>query len=118
MKFLVNPNRFSKIADSIFKPLILLSITFLLVGLIFSFFLSPNDYQQGSTVRIMYIHVPSAWLSLMTFLIMTFYSIVGLAFKMPFGFIINGLEDENYGESVDEFGTRWTPVVRDYTTDW
>ena len=36
----------------------------------------------------------------------------------PFGFIINGLEDENYGESVDEFGTRWTPVVRDYTTDW
>ena len=89
MKFLVNPNRFSKIADSIFKPLILLSIIFLLVGLIFSFFLSPNDYQQGSTVRIMYIHVPSAWLSLMTFLIMTFYSIVGLAFKMPFGFIIN-----------------------------
>ena len=89
MKFLVNPNRFSKIADSIFKPLILLSITFLLVGLIFSFFLSPNDYQQGSTVRIMYIHVPSAWLSLMTFLIMTIYSIVGLAFKMPFGFIIN-----------------------------
>ena len=89
MKFLVNPNRFSKIADSIFKPLILLSIIFLLVGLIFSFFLSPNDYQQGSTVRIMYIHVPSAWLSLMTFLIMTIYSIVGLAFKMPFGFIIN-----------------------------
>ena len=89
MKFFVNPNRFSKIADSIFKPLILLSIIFLLVGLIFSFFLSPNDYQQGSTVRIMYIHVPSAWLSLMTFLIMTIYSIIGLAFKIPFGFIIN-----------------------------
>jgi heme exporter protein C len=37
----------------------------------------------------MYIHVPSAWLALLTFSIMTIYSIVGLAFKIPFGFIIN-----------------------------
>jgi heme exporter protein C len=37
----------------------------------------------------MYIHVPSAWLALLTFLIMTIYSIIGLAFKMPFSFIIN-----------------------------
>jgi hypothetical protein len=36
----------------------------------------------------------------------------------PFGFVINGLEDENVGEMVDEYGTRWAPVVRDYTTDW
>ena len=37
----------------------------------------------------MYIHVPSAWIALMTFLIMTIYSILALAFKMPFGFIVN-----------------------------
>ncbi len=36
----------------------------------------------------------------------------------PFGFVINGLEDENVGEMVDEYGTRWAPVVRDYNTDW
>jgi len=36
----------------------------------------------------------------------------------PFGFVVNGLEDENVGEMVDEYGTRWAPVVRDYTTDW
>ena len=54
-----------------------------------SLYLSPEDYQQGSTVRIMYIHVPSAWIALMTFLVMTVYSIIGLAFRMPFGFIIN-----------------------------
>ena len=53
------------------------------------FFLSPNDYQQGLTVRIMYVHVPSAWLAMLTFLIMTVYSIIGLAFKTPFSFIIN-----------------------------
>ena len=36
----------------------------------------------------------------------------------PFGFIINGLEDENIGEMVDEYGTRWSPIVRDYSTNW
>ena len=51
--------------------------------------MSPEDYQQGSTVRIMYVHVPSAWLSMLIFFIMTIYSIIALAFKIPFGFIIN-----------------------------
>ena len=37
----------------------------------------------------MYVHVPSAWLALLTYVIMTLYSIVGLAFKIPFGFIVN-----------------------------
>ena len=36
----------------------------------------------------------------------------------PFGFVLTGLEDENIGEMVDEYGTRWSPVIRDYTTDW
>ena len=36
----------------------------------------------------------------------------------PFGFIVNGLEDENIGEMVDEYGTRWNPVVRDHGTNW
>ena len=36
----------------------------------------------------------------------------------PFGFIVTGLEDENIGEVVDEYGTRWNPVVRDYGSNW
>ena len=36
----------------------------------------------------------------------------------PFGFIVDGLEDENIGEMVDEYGTRWNPVVRDYGSNW
>ena len=36
----------------------------------------------------------------------------------PFGFVITGLEDENIGEMVDEYGTKWNPVVRDHGTDW
>ena len=89
MKFLVNPNKFNNIADILLKPLFIISIILLILGLLFSFYLSPDDYQQGSTVRIMYVHVPSAWLALLTYVIMTLYSIVGLAFKIPFGFIVN-----------------------------
>jgi hypothetical protein len=36
----------------------------------------------------------------------------------PFGFIVNGLEDENIGEMVDEYGTRWSPFVRDSSGSW
>ena len=89
MKFLINPNKFNQLTDIIIKPVFYLSMVTLAVGLIFALFLSPNDYQQGLTVRIMYVHVPSAWLALLTFAIMTIYSIIALAFKIAFGFIIN-----------------------------
>ncbi len=89
MKFFINPSKFNQLTDIIIKPVFYLSMVTLAVGLIFALFLSPNDYQQGLTVRIMYVHVPSAWLALLTFVIMTIYSIIALAFKIPFGFIIN-----------------------------
>ena len=86
--FLINPSQFNKLADTIFKPLIFISSVILIAGLILVY-LSPLDYQQGLTVKIMYIHVPSAWLALLTYSIMTIYSIIGIAFKMPFSFIVN-----------------------------
>ena len=89
MKFFVNPSKFNKVADYLFKPILISSILLFSLGLIFSFYLSPEDYQQGSTVRIMYIHVPSAWLALLTYAIMTLYSVAALAFRIPFGFIVN-----------------------------
>ena len=36
----------------------------------------------------------------------------------PFGFIVDGLEEENVGQMTDEYGTRWAPVVRKYDTNW
>ena len=77
-KFLINPSRFNKFADIIFKPLVVISSLILIVGLFLVYF-SPLDYQQGLTVKIMYVHVPSAWLALLTYAIMTIYSIIGLA---------------------------------------
>ena len=87
-KFLINPSRFNKFADIIFKPLVFITLFILIIGLCLIYF-SPLDYQQGLTVKIMYIHVPSAWLALLTYAIMTIYSIIGLAFKTPFAFVIN-----------------------------
>tara|TARA_B100000965_G_scaffold404265_1_gene434529 strand:+ start:893 stop:1591 length:699 start_codon:yes stop_codon:yes gene_type:complete len=89
MKFFFNPNKFNKVADYLFKPILISSILLFSIGLLFSFYLSPDDYQQGSTVRIMYIHVPSAWLALLTYAIMTLYSLAALIFRIPFGFIVN-----------------------------
>ena len=89
MRFLINSKEFNSISDILIKPFVFLSLVLLTTGLVFAFYLSPEDYQQGSTVRIMYIHVPSAWLALMTYLIMTIYSLIALAFRMPFGYIVN-----------------------------
>ena len=89
IKIFINPSKFIYFTEIIFKPLLFFCVLTFFIGLFFSLYLSPDDYQQGSTVRIMYIHVPSAWLSMMTFFIMTIYSIISLAFKIPFGFIVN-----------------------------
>jgi heme exporter protein C len=87
-KFLINPSRFNKKTDIIIRPLAVITLLILILGLILTYY-SPLDYQQGLTVKIMYVHVPSAWLALLTYGVMTFYSIAGLAFKIPFSFIIN-----------------------------
>ena len=87
-KFLINTNRFNKFVDMIFKPLVIITMLTLIFGL-YLVYQSPIDYQQGLTVKIMYIHVPSAWLALLIYAIMTIYSILGLAFKISFSFIVN-----------------------------
>jgi len=88
LKFLVNPSKFIKFSNFIFKPLIIVTLLSFIVGLIY-IYKSPLDYQQGLTVKIMYVHVPSAYLAILIYAIMTIYSIIGLAFKIPLSFIIN-----------------------------
>jgi len=61
--YLANPTRFMRIADRLFWPLTALAGGCLMAGLYFGLLASPPDYQQGDTVRIMYVHVPAAWLA-------------------------------------------------------
>ena len=61
----------------------------LLIGLTFALVLSPPDYIQGDSVRIMYVHVPSAWIGLACFSFITFLSILNYAFKIKYFYFIN-----------------------------
>lgn len=60
----------------------------LFIGLYYSFIASPPDYLQGEMVRIMYIHVPCASLSLMIFLFMAICSFIHLVFKLQMAFVL------------------------------
>ena len=60
----------------------------LVVALTFALVFSPPDYVQGDAVRIMYVHVPAAWISLGIFSAITFLSIVGYIFKIRNFFLI------------------------------
>ena len=60
--FFANPTRFARIAHALLPWLKLISLTAFGCGLYWGLITSPADYQQGETVRIMYIHVPVAWL--------------------------------------------------------
>ncbi len=53
------------------------------IGLVLALMLSPADYQQGETVRIMYVHVPSAWLALFGYTVMAVSSAVALVWRHP-----------------------------------
>ena len=66
---LANPTRFLGLAGRLIPWLAGLTAIVLAIGLYMSF-AAPEDYQQGSTVRIMFIHVPAAWLAMMCYSIM------------------------------------------------
>ena len=69
-----------------------LCVLILILGLAFSLLWSPVDYIQGHSVRIMYVHVPSAWISLACFGVMGFFSILSFIFKTKtFGLISKSL---------------------------
>ncbi len=78
-----NPNRFLKIADRVMPWAVGLMLLAFGSGLYLAIFVSPPDYQQGETVRIMYIHVPAAWMALFTYTTMAIASAAALIWKHP-----------------------------------
>ncbi len=83
MRAYANPHRFMQITDRALPVLALASLVLFAVGLYLVFFAVPADYQQGETVRIMYIHVPSAWLALFCYTLMALSSIGSLVWRHP-----------------------------------
>jgi heme exporter protein C len=83
MQILANPNRFFSIADRLMPALWGATALAFAAALYFVFFNSPPDYQQGETVRIMYVHVPSASLALFVYVFMAIASAMALIFRHP-----------------------------------
>ncbi len=80
---LANPTRFMQLSGRILPWVSVAAAVSLLYGLYMAFFVSPADYQQGETVRIMYIHVPCAWLSMMVYGLIAASSFGLLVFRHP-----------------------------------
>jgi heme exporter protein C len=78
-----NPTNFLRLAGRLIPILAGLSAVVLLAGLYMALFTAPADYQQGETVRIMYIHVPAAWVSMLCYLVMTASALAALVWRHP-----------------------------------
>ena len=86
---LLEPNRIFSITSKAPKYVLLLFFLVVSIGLTEALILSPEDYKQSHSVRIMYVHVPAAWISLGIFSTITVLSIVGYIFKIKNFFLIS-----------------------------
>ena len=79
---LANPTRFLQLSGRVQPYVYAAAIACIAVGLGLGF-AAPDDYQQGATVRIMFIHVPFAWLSMMVWTVMTVSALGTLVWRHP-----------------------------------
>ncbi len=82
-------NKIFSITSKAPKYVLILFIVVLTIGLIESLIFSPEDYKQSHSVRIMYVHVPAAWITLGIFSSITFLSTIGYIFKIKNFFLIS-----------------------------
>jgi heme exporter protein C len=96
----LEPNKVFAITSKAPKYVLILFIVVLCIGLTEALFFSPEDYKQSHAVRIMYVHVPSAWISIGIFSVMAFLSLTSFVLKIknfvlickslaPSGFVFN-----------------------------
>jgi heme exporter protein C len=83
MRILANPNRFLKMAAAVLPWVTGATIVLFALGLYFAIFASPPDYQQGESVRIMYVHVPAAWMAMMVYGLLALLAAASLIWRHP-----------------------------------
>ncbi len=80
---LANPTRFLAFSGRLLPWLWAVTVALLAIGLYLSFFVAPEDYQQGAMVRIMFIHVPFAWLAMAGYAAMAAAALGTLVWRHP-----------------------------------
>lgn len=78
-----NPAQFNRLADRLMPWLFAGMVLCFVYGLYLAFFNSPEDYQQGATVRIMYVHVPAAWMAMACYSFIAVASFTALVWRHP-----------------------------------
>jgi heme exporter protein C len=80
---LANPSRFLSLTERLLTWLVGATVAAFAVGLYEAFFVAPPDYQQGETVRIMFVHVPAAWLGMACWTLMSVSALGSLVWRHP-----------------------------------
>jgi heme exporter protein C len=83
-----SPQTFFPLAGTLARISAVLAALLTLAGLYVGFFVAPTDAQQGEAYRIIYIHVPAAWMSMLIYVAMAFWAAVGLAFNTRLSFMM------------------------------
>ncbi|HKB23025.1 MAG TPA: heme ABC transporter permease [Methyloceanibacter sp.] len=83
MVSLANPTRFLSLVDRMMPWLTALTLILLGIGLYLAFFVAPPDYQQGETVKIIFIHVPAAWLAMFGYMLIAVAALGTLIWRHP-----------------------------------
>ena len=86
--YYASPATFYPLAGRLIPWFAALTAVLTAIGLYISFFVAPTDFQQGEGYRIIFIHVPAAWMSMFIYLVMAFWSAIGLAFNTRLSFIM------------------------------
>jgi len=83
-----SPQTFFPLAGTIARIAAVLAAVLALAGLYVGFFVAPTDAQQGEAYRIIYIHVPAAWMSMFLYVVMAAWAALGLAFNTRLSFML------------------------------
>ena len=83
MQQFANPTRFLSLANRALPHIWAVTIILFAIGLYGALIAAPPDYQQGETVRIMFVHVPAAWLAMLVYTVMALASAVAIIFRHP-----------------------------------
>ncbi len=83
-----NPAEFMRLTSRLLAPAWIGAVVTLVIGLGWALFATPEDYQQGSTVKILFIHVPSAMLAINTYAIMAVACVIGLIRRHHVSFLV------------------------------
>jgi heme exporter protein C len=85
-----NPLRYQRVADAVLPWAGGVAVVLTVLGLYLALVVAPPDYQQGEAYRIMFVHVPAAWMALMIYALMAAASVVGLVWKHPMAEVAAG----------------------------